>query len=60
MTTENSSQTDEREEKGTVMGCCSPQRFMKMMAGCGEDMKCDCGAMMQEMMKGGCRPTEEK
>lgn len=60
MTTEKTGQKNEREEKCAAMDCCSPQRFAEMMAKCGDDMKCECGAMMQEIMKGKCCPTEEQ
>lgn len=60
MTTEKTGQENEREEKCAVMGCCSPQSFAEMMARCGKEMKGECGAKMQEMMKGGCCPPEEK
>jgi hypothetical protein len=60
MTTAKEGQKNEREEKGAVMGCCSPQKFAEMMARCSKEMKGECGAMMQEMMKGGCCPPEEK
>jgi len=60
MTTEKEGQKNEREEKSAVMDCCSLQRFAEMMAKCGEGRKGGYGAMMQEMMKGGCCPPEEK
>jgi hypothetical protein len=60
MTTEKEGQENEREEKCAGMDCCSPQRFAEMMAKCGKEMKGECGAMMQEMMQGGCCPPEEK
>ena len=32
----------------------------EMMARCGEAMKCECGSMMQEMMKGAFGKPEQK
>ena len=55
MTKENPEQKQKgaAEEGAPDMGCCSPQKFMEMMSRCCEGKKCDCSAMMQEMMKGG-------
>ncbi len=60
MTTEKIGQKNEDEEKCAAMDCCSPNKFAGMMARCGEDMKHECGTMMQEMMKGGCCQSEQK
>lgn len=60
MTTEKTNQEQEQEEKCPAIDCCSPQKFAEMMTKCGEGMKCDCGAMMQEMMTGGrCQPEQK-
>lgn len=49
-----------QKEQGTATCRCLPQRFLEMMAKCGDDRKRECGAMMQEMMEGGCcRPGEK-
>ena len=60
MTTEKTGQEQEQEEKCPANDCCSPQKFAEMMTKSGEGMKCDCGDMMQEMMKGGCCQPEQK
>jgi hypothetical protein len=60
MTTEKTDRSREYEEKCAAMGCCSPLKMAEMMARCGEDMKCECGPMMQEMMKGGYWKQKEK
>jgi len=60
MTTEEKGQTNEREGKCPEMACCSPQRFAEMMAMGGEVKKCECGPMMQEMMKGAFGKPERK
>ena len=60
MTTGKTGQEQEQEEKCPAIDCCSPQKFAEMMTKCGEGMKCDCGDMMQEMMKGGCCQPEQK
>ncbi len=60
MTAERTGQSGGYEEKFAAMGCCSPQKLAEMMARCGKDMKCECGPMMQEMMKDGyCQPKEK-
>ena len=60
MTTEKTDQKNEQDEKCASMGCCPPQKFAEMMAKCSEEMKCDCGSMMQEMMQGGdSQPAEQ-
>jgi len=59
MTTEKAGR-NEQKEQGPATCCCLPQRFMEMMAQCGEEIKGGCVAMMQEMMKGECCPPEEK
>jgi hypothetical protein len=60
MISEKTSQKKEQEEKCPAMGRCSPQKFWEMMVKCGEDTKCKCEVMMQEMMKGGGCKQEEK
>ena len=60
MTTEKTSQKNEHEENCATMGCCPPQKFAEMMANCNEEMKCDCGSMMQEVMKGGCCQSDKR
>ena len=60
MTTEKTDQKNEHEEKCPPTGCCPPQKFTEMMAKCGEEMKCDCSNLMQEMMKGGCCQPDEQ
>ncbi len=60
MTDEKTGKKNEHEEKCAAMGCCSPQKLAEMMAKCGEDMQCECGPMMQEMMKSGCGQPEQK
>jgi hypothetical protein len=60
MTTEGTNQNGKHEEKCAGMDHCSPQTFAEMMAKCGDDMKCMCGPMMQEMMKRGCCQPEKE
>ncbi len=60
MTTEKTDNKDGFAEKCAAMDCCSPQKMAEMMAKCGDEMKCGCGAMMQERMKDGCCQPEEK
>jgi hypothetical protein len=60
MTTESTSQYGKHEEKRAVMDCCSLQTFAEMMAKRGDDMKCMCSAMMQEIMKRGCCQPEKE
>ncbi len=60
MTTEQKGQKNEHEAKCPAMDCCSPEKFAAMMAKCRDDMKCECGPMMLEMMKGEWCPPEQK
>ncbi len=60
MTTGKTGQEKSREEKSAAKNCCSPQRFAEMMAKFGDDMNCQCGAMMQKMMKDEGSQSEEK
>lgn len=49
-----------QEEQRTATSCCSPRKFVKMLARCRKEMKGGCSATMQEMMQRGCCRPEEK